>query len=359
MVAHCDPADVEPLADGTHLLHVGPQKTGSSALQLALLRQRDTLRQYGVVYPGPGARARYAIGAGLGYAVPRGARDRPNAAWEHLLSQVNDPSARIVCVSHEAFARARRPRIVKTVAALGGPRPHVLAVARRFDAVLPSQWQQRVKARLTLSYDEWLKIVLGPPPTQHDPVWNVTWMPHDTVAMVRRWAEVVGADHVTVLVADDADRSRLPTVVERLFGVPAGLLAPGDEVVNRSLSYSEVELLRAVNQHVEDRGYGWKRYHRIVSHGLVPALIGAPVTRTTHRSRRCPPGPGSRWSSAVRRGSRGWPSSACGSSVTRRRCSCPHSPRRVRRSRARCACRSTSPRGRSSGPSTEGCAITG
>jgi len=271
-VTHVSPGDVDALPDGTHLLHIGPQKTGSTALQFALHHQRDRLREYGVVYPGPGVRGRYALGAGLGYSTPRGARRPTRKAWDRMLAEVNDSSARVVCVSHEAFGRATDEQIAETVGALGGDRPHVLAVARRYDRLLPSQWQQRVKARVTLSYDEWLRVVLGPPAPQ-DGVWRNLWVPHDTVRLAERWAEAVGRDNLTILIADEGDRGLLPSVVEAMLGVPAGLLAPGDEVVNRSLTYAEVELLRAVNAHFEEHGYDDERYHRLVNRGLVRAMV--------------------------------------------------------------------------------------
>jgi hypothetical protein len=271
-VTHVTRDDVGPLPDGTHLLHIGPQKTGSTALQLALHHQRERLHELGVVYPGPGVRGRYALGAGLGYSTPRGARRPTKKAWRRMLAEVHDPSARVVCVSHEAFGRATEQQIAETVAALGGDLPHVLAAARRYDRLLPSQWQQRVKARVALSYDEWLRIVLGPPAPK-DGVWRNVWVPHDTVQLARRWAEAVGPDNFTVLVADERDRTLLPSVVEQLLDVPSGLLAPGDEVVNRSLTYGEVELLRAVNAHFEEYGYDDERYHRLVNRGLVRALV--------------------------------------------------------------------------------------
>ncbi len=268
------PGDVGPLSDGSHLLHIGPQKTGSTALQWSLHRQREALAEHGVVYPGPGVRPRYALGAGLGYSTPRGGRQASRRAWRRLLDEIADPTARLVCVSHEAFGRATDTQVAETVASLGGDRPHVLMVARRYDRLLPSQWQQRVKARMTLSYDEWLRIALGPP-APDNPVWRNIWVPHDSVALARRWAEAVGEDNLTVLVADERDRTLLPSVVEQMLGVPSGLLAPGDQIVNRSLSYSEVELLRSVNEHFEERGFADQRYHRLVNRGLIRALVTA------------------------------------------------------------------------------------
>jgi hypothetical protein len=274
-VRRVPPADVGPLPDGTHLLHIGPQKTGSTALQRSLHEQRERLREHGVVYPGPGVRSRLALGAGLGYPTPVGGKRPHQDLWRQMLADVNDPSARVVCISSEAFGRAPDRQIARTVEALGGDRPHVLLVARRYDRLLPSQWQQRVKARVSLHYEEWLRIVLDPA-MHEDPSWRNLWVPHDSVRLAERWAAVVGAGNVSVLVTDDSDHTLLSSVVERLLGVPPSLLTPGDDVVNRSLGYGEVEVLRAVNAHFEERGYAAKRYHRLVHRGLLPALLEQP-----------------------------------------------------------------------------------
>jgi hypothetical protein len=273
-VTRLGPGDVGPLPEGSHLLHIGPQKTGSTALQWSLHHHREALREQGIIYPGPGVRPRYALGAGLGYSTPRGGRRATRRAWRRLLDEIADPAARLVCISHEAFGRATDAQVTETVASLGGDRPHVLLVARRYDRLLPSQWQQRVKARMTMSYDAWLRIALGPP-APDDAVWRNVWVPHDSAALARRWGEAVGEDNLTVLVADEGDRTLLPSVVERMLGVPSGLLTPGDQVVNRSLSYGEVELLRAVNEHFEERGFADERYHRMVNRGLIRALVTA------------------------------------------------------------------------------------
>jgi hypothetical protein len=275
-VTHVAPDAVPPLPDGTRLLHIGPQKTGSTALQRTLHDHREELREHGAVYPGPGIRSRLALGAGLGYPTPIGGKRPKKKLWDELLADVSSPDARVVCISSEAFGRAPNKQIRRTVAALGGDRPHVLLVARRFDRLLPSQWQQRIKARVSLSYDDWLRIVLSNPPAKRDPHWRNVWIPHNSVRLAKRWGRVVGNDNVTVLVSDDSDRALLPTVVERLLGVPLGVLTPGEEVVNRSLTYGEIELVRAVNAHFEENELSDKRYHRLVHRALMPALVMKP-----------------------------------------------------------------------------------
>ena len=291
-------AAMPALSDGTHLLHIGPQKTGSTAIQAALHAAREVLREHGVVYPGPHAKPREAAEMGLGFGriKSRGSLD----SWHDLLRQVNDPTARVVCVSLEAFGRATEEQAARVVAELGGDRPHVLSVARRYDALLPSQYQQRVKSQLRLTYDEWLRVVLGPdaPEDQH---WANVWVPHDTVALIERWSAVAGAENVTLVVGDEADRGRLVRVLEDLLGVPPGLLDASAGRANASLSVTQTELVRAVNDLFHERGWIGSEEHEALRIAAVRALVHAPPAPDEPRT---PPMPEWAWASLVERSER-------------------------------------------------------
>lgn len=278
---------MQPLPEGTHLIHIGPQKTGSTAIQWAMHLAREELRAHGVVYPGPGPRPRAAAAAGLGF-------DRMNArdgdsveAWEDLLRQVHEPAARRVCISLEAFARATDEQARRIVEELGGERPHVVAVARRYDALMPSQWQQRVKTQLRLSYDEWLGVVLGDPAPE-DQHWSNLWVPHDTVALLDRWSALVGPDNVTLIVADEADHALLPRAFEQLLDLPDGMLSDRGGRANTSLTYEQAELLRLLNVVFHDRGWEGRPYVELVRRGVVPALLAEP---RSPEARKVPPVP--------------------------------------------------------------------
>lgn len=263
---------VDALPEGSHLLHIGPQKTGSTAIQAALHHARDVLREHGVVYPGPGMRPAEAAAAGLGFPLPRGAAAPRKRAWRDLLAQVSAADALRVCVSHEAFGRATDEQAEQVVRHLGGDRPHVLAVARRYDRLMPSQWQQRVKAGDVRDYETWLRVILSDRVLE-----EYAWVPHDTPRLVERWARYVGPENVTVVVSDDADRDLLPRTFERLLDVPEGTLRSVEGRGNRSLTYPEVELLRRVNQVFRDNRWSERDYFSLVKKGLVPQLVRAPA----------------------------------------------------------------------------------
>jgi hypothetical protein len=266
---------LSPLPDGTRLLHIGPQKTGSTALQGALHRARAQLRSHGVFYPGPTPRPWEALGAGLGISTPRGGPQPNLGAWHRLLAELAESNVRVACISHEGLGRCRDAAAARVVASLGGERPHVLAVARSYDRLFPSQWQQRVKARMTDSYEEWLRIVLDEN-ARRGPTWRNLWIPHDTVRLVKRWARLVGMDNLTLVIASERDRYLLPQTCERLLGLPHGMLKLSQSPANRSLTYPEVELLRGLNHIFDQLAWSDEDYFDLVASGTVPALLKSP-----------------------------------------------------------------------------------
>ena len=112
--------------------------------------------------------------------------------WKQLVREVADAGDQRVCVSNEDFGRAT-PRRSAAGRGLGGDGVHVVAVARRLDRYLPSQWQERVKAGDRRSYDDWLRVVLDT--TDDEFAWDRknVWFSHDIGDLVARWvADVVG-----------------------------------------------------------------------------------------------------------------------------------------------------------------------
>ena len=61
---------VQLLPTGTRLVHIGHPKSGSTAIQAALARERARLPEHGVVYPGRDLRSARAGWAVLGIGPP-------------------------------------------------------------------------------------------------------------------------------------------------------------------------------------------------------------------------------------------------------------------------------------------------
>ena len=278
------------LPAGACLLHIGPYKTGSTAIQTALFEARDVLPQHGVVYPGRWRRAMRPGWAVLGY-VPRGRRPTPISVWEEFCTEVRAAADQRVCVSTEDFGSAGPDRIARIVEGLGSSRVHVVAVARRLDRLLPSQWQERVKSHDPITYDAWLQRVLGT--DAGDREHQRFWASHDLVAMADRWRSALGPDRFTFLAADETDPDVVPRTFEELLGLPAGLLQL-PPASNASLSANATELVRRVNELFEDEGWPDETYHRMVQQAAVQQLIAAPRPDGEERIPPLPPWAASR-----------------------------------------------------------------
>lgn len=269
------------------LLHVGPYKTGSSAIQFALQNAREEMGRYGAAYPGSGQRAKRS-GWGVMGTSPRGWEPGSTSDWEQLLSEVHAASDQRVCVSTEDFARATPKQAMRIVDDLGADRVFVVAVSRRLDRLLPSAWQQRVQSFATVSYEEFLGAVLDTAPSDH-PLYRSFWASHDAAAMIERWTSVVGKDRFALVVTADTDRNLLPRAFEQMLGLPEGTLKL-DAKSNPSLSMNATELLLRMNRVFDETKWPDAVYHQVMRRGAVPAMKYGP---RSDRDTSIPPMP--RW----------------------------------------------------------------
>ena len=121
---------------------------------------------------------------------------------------------------------------------------------RAIGAILPSAWQQGLKAGVTTGYNQWLKVVRRA--TDHPR--RAFWYRHDQVEQVRRWAQVVGADRTYAVVIPDGDRTAIFTGFEGLLGLPGGFLANREQIIqNRSMTTLEAEFVRSSTRNSPDR----------------------------------------------------------------------------------------------------------
>ncbi|MBD8870865.1 hypothetical protein [Nocardioides donggukensis] len=274
------PSDSLLLPDGARLVHIGPHKTGSTAVQVSMIEARAALAGHGAAYVGfeepdpsssrPTAQRPKKAGWALGIAGRPAGTEAPDIShWHDLVAEVEAAGGSRVCISNEDFGRARPQEIRRVVDDLGGDAVHVVAVARRLDRYLPSQWQERVKAGERRSYAEWLRVVLDRESEEWDWDRHNVWHAHDTAQLVRRWVDVVGPERFTLIVADESDRMMLHRTFEGLLGLPTGTLENHADRSNRSLSWPETELLRAVNRELATLKVGVKQRRVLVKGGLI------------------------------------------------------------------------------------------
>lgn len=263
------------VAPGTRLVHIGPPKTGTSALQSALHVAREPLAGHGVVYPGTTRHPQSAIHAVIGRPPLLGHARPELLAWTRLAGEIAEAGDRRVVLSSEFLADAGDEAVRRVVSDLGEPRVHVVVTLRPLARILPSQWQQYVQNGLRMPYGTWLDAAFGrssralPTPT--------FWQRHRHDELVARWAAAVAPSRVTVIALDPSRPDMLLRTFESLLALPEGLLVPEEGLTNRSLTYGETELIRLFNKEFRRRRWPESIYPRFMKYGAIMQM------RTGHR----------------------------------------------------------------------------
>ncbi|MHB9861748.1 hypothetical protein [Streptomyces sp. YIM S03343] len=262
------------LPAGTRLLHIGPHKTGTTAIQGALFAAKDRLPEHGVAFPAHSRHPMEAALAACARSAMMGDTVPTDKHWTRLLDHVEATGTRTSVVSSEFFADATDDETVaRIVEQLGGERVHILVTLRPLVRIMPSQWQQYVQNGLRMGYEDWLKHMLRKPPYEKpNPSF---WQRHRHDRLVERWARAVGPGRITVVIVDDHDRDGLMRTFEALLGLPENLLQPVPDTANRSLTLAETEMLRNLNVEFRGQGLPDELYSKLVRNGAVMHMKNA------------------------------------------------------------------------------------
>lgn len=259
------------LPPDARLLHVGPHKTGTTALQSAFHHHRLALAAHGVHYAGQGQQPAEAAIAVTGGSPLRGEAHAGIDAWHRLVAELRAAGSRRVFLSSEFFANADAETAHRIARETGTT--HLLVTLRPLWQITPSQWQQYVQNGNRAPFVRWLDKLLNQPP--YDRPSPSFWRRHDHGALVERWAATVGPDRVTVVVVDDRDRPALMRAVEQMLGLSRGTLVPQEDRTNRSLTWPEAELVRRLNRRFVREGWSEESYAALVRRGVVRAMKAA------------------------------------------------------------------------------------
>ena len=260
------------LEPGTRLLHIGPHKTGTTAIQGALHLARERLAAEGVVYPGRGRQPLWPILAVTGQPALLGGPRPEISYWDNLVREIRAAGDQRVVLSSEFFAEADDATARRVIADLGGARVHVVVTLRSLTRILPSQWQQYLQNGFDFRYLEWLEGILSDPP--HTPTPGF-WRRHRHDALVTRWAAENGPENLTVIVLDESDRLMLLRAFESMLGLPGCFLVPEETAANRSLTAAETELVRLLNEEFSRRDWPHRNYARFMRYGAVEHMKAA------------------------------------------------------------------------------------
>ena len=259
-------AQAATLPLGTRILHIGPHKTGTTAVQAALHDARAELERQGVLYASDYRHAMTAVLAGL--ELPNAWNDDkeppPRWKWERLVGKVRSTKADRVIFSSEFFADGRPDGIRKIVDELDPSKVHVVVTLRPIAKIMPSQWQQWVQNQWTMPLEEWVQDLFSNPTGKAGAMF---WRRHRHDQLIERWAAIVGTERVTAIALDESDHGMLYRVFERLLGLRTGTLQPVTTLSNRSMTLPEIEVIRAFNEMYKAEKLSRKVYARVIRFG--------------------------------------------------------------------------------------------
>jgi hypothetical protein len=235
----------QPVPDGSRLVHIGPHKTGTTAIQAAFWSARAAARAQGVRYAGrsrhPSQAARAVTGQAGTYSEDR---PPPIGEWNRLVAEVRAAREPRVVISSELLAWASPEVVARIARDLGPDRIRIAVTLRPLGRILPSTWQQNVQAGARIPFDRWLDGLLATDPKAQR---HAFWTLHRHDRLIARWAAVVGASRITAIVADEHDHDLVLRALEDLTGLRRGTLAMLPDRANRSLTLPEAEAVRAFN----------------------------------------------------------------------------------------------------------------
>lgn len=257
------------IGDHGVLLHVGPHKSGTSAVQTALHGAKDDLGRQGVLVPGRHRLHSRAARAATEMTRTPGMEPGTPADWDRLVSITREFAGR-VAISSEYFDAADRTQADRIATDLDRERLHVVVTAVPLTSVLPSNWQQLVRVRHRQSFDNWLQQVFD----RHDAgERTLFWRRQRIDWLVDLWVETVGADRVHLVIGDKARPRQLYEGFEDLLGLRRESLHAQGRGTNRSLRWPEVELLRQINTVARKQGWDDATHARFARLGASRGML--------------------------------------------------------------------------------------
>ena len=264
--------DTDPLLlpEGTRLLHIGPHKTGTTAVKSALWAARASLLEQGVRHAGRSRNPSSAVRAVTEQASPYVEGTPPSMRhWRDLVREIRGAKEPRLVVSSEFFAWASPEVIGRIVDELDPDRVRIAVTVRPLARIIPSHWQQNIQAGTVVGLDAWIESLFREPPGRPNP--RFWWLQrHDQ--LIARWADVVGPDRVTAVVVDDRAHDVVFRAFEHLLGLREGTLVGVRDLANRSLTLPEAEAVRAFNVRFKAEGFPKALHARLMRFGAAQEM---------------------------------------------------------------------------------------
>jgi len=255
-------------------LHIGEPKTGTTFVQEAIWENRARLASQGVLLPGYSVEDHFRASRDLRGAqrMPSDPAPRWEGDWDVLIRQaLLAPEAALI--SNELLVACRPNQADRAVRSLDSAEVHIIVTLRDIAHVLPAEWQEAVKWRNTVTWEDWLDEVVRTAPVADRRRESWFWTMHGTLANLAMWSRHIPPDFVHVITLpqhgpSDALWARFASVI----GIEPGSVDLPRERLNASLGLVEAEFLRRLNGALPAEIPEWF-YTRDIRRVLVPDAL--------------------------------------------------------------------------------------
>jgi len=255
------------------VLHIGTMKSGTSYLQAVLRRNRQELGDEGCLV------AREVTPAVIDVLGRRNVigKAKVRDAWDRFLATVEAWGGDRVVASQEFLSGASADEAKAVVSSLPHGKVKIVITNRDLVRVVPSHWQTVVKNGATVSFPDYVQLLLEPPAvdgSRHRYAVGF-WRHHDIGEIVQNWAAAAGADNVVLVTVPPSGAPG--DLLWHRFAEALGLRGSGYDLTptvksNISLTFTTTEMLRQVNIRVR-RNLGGGDYRLLVNKYLANKLL--------------------------------------------------------------------------------------
>jgi hypothetical protein len=237
-------------SDQVVYLHVGAPKTGTTFVQDRLFRNRESLRDHGILYPADRFDAQFVAALDLEELSWGGLGERAKGAWDALAASVRDwPGTAII--SHEILAAANPEQVRRALDSLAPAEVHIVYSARDLARQIPAEWQEGVKHQRVESFDRFLRLDVGYGRGTTERTWF--WSVQDWPDVLSRWSPGIPPErvHLVTVPPSGAPPDLLWGRFCELFAIDPEWCSADSDRMNSSLGAAETRLLRDLNRRVK------------------------------------------------------------------------------------------------------------
>lgn len=256
-------------------VHVGAPKTGTTYLQNVLWKNRDELSADGLCYPLQSPMEHLAAALDL-RQMPWAGKHNParEGAWERVAARVRAWTGPVAVISNELLGGVTDKQARQAVESLQPAEVHVVFTARDLARQLPSDWQEHLKHRHTVTFEKFVDDLIERGIDAPRPFGEMFWGLHDAVRVLGNWSAALPPEriHLVTVPHPGAPKGLLWQRFATLLGVDPARYDTEITGSNTSIGQAEAEFLRRLNLVLGKQRLG-ERYDPLVRVGLAEGIL--------------------------------------------------------------------------------------